>query len=402
VTVYRLFPATNGPASPAAYSGPILLGVLFKATQGGMWFDGYWLWVANSGQSTAPQKCALWQLTGTGVGILITGSAVTSGTLTAGQWNYVPLAAPLPLSVGTPYNACTGWDTTGTTGFPDTANQFGAGQVYQNGIVNGPLSAYSDQGANLPAPFSTGQGVFSVAGSDPAANMPGSGSSSSNFWVDLQLDTAAPAGASYRLWPNLPVPPNIQLESSLNFTLATEFKLSAACTLGKIWFYSPPTATQLPTEAGIWNVATQQLVAGTHLSTPSWSGAAASGWVSASYGPGVVLPAGDYKTSVFNGAGTPGPWASNTVDYWDTGPGSGGITTGPLSAPNLAGAASPGQGTFHQGVTFAWPDTYTGSPAAAQTYWADVEVTPVPPAPQAPPGGGGSSMLKRRLMLADL
>lgn len=402
MTTYRLFPSTNGPAAPAAYTGPILLGVVAKVTQGGMWLDGYFFWVANSGQSTAPQKFALWQLTGTGVGTLISGSVVTSGTLTAGQWNFVALPTPIPLSINVPYVPCTGWNTTGTVGFPDTTNQFGAGQPYAAGITNGPLFAYSDAGASSPPPFTTAQGLFSTAGSDPSVAMPGSGSVHDNFWTDLQVDTVAPAGTSYRLWPNQPVPPNTQLDSALNFTLATEFKLSQACTLNKIWFYSPATSTQLPTTTGIWNVATQQTVAGTVNTSPSWSGAAASGFISVSY-TGVTLGAGDYKVSVFNGAATPGIWASNTLNYWDTGPGANGIVTGPLSAPNVTNAASPGQGTFHQGVTFAWPDTYTGAPNSGQTYWVDVEVTPLPVI-----GGTGNqqqsgrSMLRKRLMTADL
>ncbi len=32
-----------------------------------------------------------------------------SGPLTAGQWNYVPLATPVPLAIGACYNACTGF-----------------------------------------------------------------------------------------------------------------------------------------------------------------------------------------------------------------------------------------------------------------------------------------------------
>ena len=33
---------------------------LFEVTTGGCWFDGYWWWVCPSGQSTSPQKFALW------------------------------------------------------------------------------------------------------------------------------------------------------------------------------------------------------------------------------------------------------------------------------------------------------------------------------------------------------
>ncbi len=45
---YRLFPSTNGPASPVSYSGPFIAGVVFGVTSGGCWMDGFWWWVCNS------------------------------------------------------------------------------------------------------------------------------------------------------------------------------------------------------------------------------------------------------------------------------------------------------------------------------------------------------------------
>ena len=96
---YRLFPTLSGPSSPVSYSGPFLAGVLFGVTSN-CWFEGYWWWVCPSGQSTSPQKFALWQVYGGGEGNVVPGSVVTSGPLTAGQWNYVPLPAPLQLSIG--------------------------------------------------------------------------------------------------------------------------------------------------------------------------------------------------------------------------------------------------------------------------------------------------------------
>ena len=57
---YRLFPTTSGPSSPVSYTGPFIAGVVFEVTTGGCWLDGYWWWVCPSGQSTAAQKFALW------------------------------------------------------------------------------------------------------------------------------------------------------------------------------------------------------------------------------------------------------------------------------------------------------------------------------------------------------
>ena len=160
---FRLFPTTSGPASPASYGGSFLAGVLFQVTSGGTWFQGYWWWVCPSGQSTAPQKFALWAVYNDGLGSLVPGTTVTSAALTAGQWNYIPLPTPVPLAPGACYNACTGFSGS----FPDTNGQFGAGEPYGAGIVNGPLSAFSDQSGSNPAPFSMTQGVFSVSGHRP-------------------------------------------------------------------------------------------------------------------------------------------------------------------------------------------------------------------------------------------
>ena len=76
---YRLFPSTDGPSSPVSYTGDFLAGVLFCVTSN-CWFEGYWWWVCPTGQSTSPQKFALWQVYGGGEGNVVPGSVVTSGT----------------------------------------------------------------------------------------------------------------------------------------------------------------------------------------------------------------------------------------------------------------------------------------------------------------------------------
>ena len=385
MTTYRLFPSTAGPSSPVSYSGPFLTGVLFEVTTGGTWFDGYWWWVCPSGQSTAPQTFALWSVYHRGIGALVPAATVTSGQLTAGQWNYVPLPAPIPLAIGACYNACTGFSGS----FPDTNNQFGSGQPYSAGIVNGPLSAFSDQSGSLPAPFSMAQGLFSVAGSDPTAFMPGEGSVSCNFWMDLQVDTSPPAGTSYRLWPGYPVVPTPSSGDTGQQTFGTEFKLSQACTLDNIWFYSPSGVTILPSRCAIWDVSSRTVVAGTDSTSPSWSGAAGSGWVSCAYS-GVTLPAGDYKTTVYSGGGA--RFYTETVDYFSSGAGANGITAGPLSCPSTGGATPPGNSTYQDGP-FAYPNTFDDDDGG-ENRWVDVEVTPAagnPPPPPPPPSAANST-----------
>jgi hypothetical protein len=341
-----------------------------------MWFEGYWWWVCPSNQPVSAQKFALWNVTSQSGGTLIPGSVVTSGGLTAGQWNWVPVPAPFQLAIGTCYNACTGF----TGSFPDTNNQFGSGDPYGAGLTNGPLTAYSDSNGSLQTPYTTNQGVFGASGSDPSVTMPLSGSNSANFWVDLQVSNTAPTGysGSYRLWPNkYDAAPQTDPDSPVNYVVATEIHLSQSCALDKIWYYSPPSVTQLATECGIWQISDQELVV--QNASPSWSGTAGSGWISCTF-TGVVLPAGQYKVAVYNGAATPDPWSAKQLNYWDVGAGQNGIT----NAPNRADASvanefqesgqEPGQCTFAVGPPNQYPDLYVDG--LAQNYWVDAEVTP--------------------------
>lgn len=182
----------------------------------------------------------------------------------------------------------------------------------------------------------------------------------------------SPAGTSYRLWPSYPTLPGHLDSDTAGYTLATEFQLSKSCTLDNLWFYTASGASVLPTRCAIWNVATQAVVAGTDNTSPSWSGAAGSGWVACAY-TGVTLPAGDYKVAVFYGGGV--EWYQATTGYWGSGgPGSAGITAGPVTAPATANATSPGQSTYNPG-SWAYPQSYAPS-GNGENFWVDAEVTP--------------------------
>jgi len=385
MTAYRLFPSASGPSSPVSYSGAFAAGIQFEVTTGGVWLEGYWWWVCPSGQPTSPQTFALWQVYQVGTASIVTAATVTSGTLAAGQWNFVPLKNPIMLSVGgganlghadaggtACYVACTGF----TGGFPDTNNQFGSGDIYAGGITNGPLTAFSDQSGSLAAPFGNSQGVFST-NNDVTAQCPFGGSGSANFWMDVQVSGAASAGysGSYRIWPNFPVVPGSTSNDTGQQTTGTEFWLTQPCTLDNIWFWSPPGATVLPSRCAIFSVATKTAVSGTDNSSPSWSGVARSGWVSCSYsGSGVVLPAGKYKVCIYSGGGS--KFYQENIDYFSSGPGGSNIVNGPLTCPGTANAASAGNSTYQNGV-WSYPDTFDAVDGG-ESRWIDVEVTPAP------------------------
>ena len=234
MATYRLFPNTQGPSSAISYSGNFTTGVVFEVTTDDCWLEGYWWWVAGNGP-TAAQKFALWLVTNTGSGVVIPAATVTSGTLSPG-WNFVPLPAPIPLSVGgfqEVGGACYVVATGVNGNFPETDGYFTTGGPAAAGITNGPLTAFSDQSGSLPAPFAMSQAVFSVAGTDPAVSMPAEGHQSANFWMDLQVSDSAPVGyaGSYRLWPNFVNPTNGIQPSNDTGTQTTGniFSLSQPC-----------------------------------------------------------------------------------------------------------------------------------------------------------------------------
>lgn len=366
----------------AAFAGAFDCAALFMPLQY-VWVTGYKMWVPAAGDVNPVYKFCLYQLTDTAQGVsnlLVPGSVVSSTPpFTAGAWNNValptPIALPPNVSHGTPgpaFAVCAGW--TAVAGFPDTDNFWpAAGLTSPNGL----LFAFSDQAGTAPEPFTTNyhQGLFGSS-ADPTTIMPTTANITTNFGVDLNVTTVPPAGATYRAFPSLPYMINWAQDTANNFTLGLEMALSQACTLQRLWFYSPAGATQLPTAIGVFTVPGGSLVAGTLNNSPSWSGAAGSGWVSCTYASPPTLPAGSYKPSVVNGAGTPTlGWNGESANVWASpGFGQNGLGPfGPVSVPNNASAHSPGQASFNSGAALTYPATNLG----AFQYGVDMEVKPL-------------------------
>ena len=165
-----------------------------------------------------------------------------------------------------------------------------------------------------------------------------------------------------------PASPATLTSDATAYTMGVQFSVNVSgSTLTGIWFYSGTGATNLPATIALYAVSGTSLV---HSETPSWSGAAGSGWVRSSFAsPPSLTASTNYKACVFYNP-TGDNWYSHTANYWDTGAGSGGITNGPLSAPNNAGA-SGGQDTFTQAGSLSYPSSSFG----ASNYWVDPEVT---------------------------
>lgn len=166
---------------------------------------------------------------------------------------------------------------------------------------------------------------------------------------------------------------NWALVSDANpYTLGMQFAVSRSVALTGIWFHSATGAAARPTECAIYNGDTATLVGGTDNASPSWSGAAGSGWIKVTYDGSITLTSGIHYVVVvlFNTTGS--NWYSDTTNYWTTGAGSGGLSNGPLSAPNSASALN-GQAVFHAGGTLTFPTTtQTGD-----DFGVDVEVSDI-------------------------
>ena len=231
----------------------------------------------GSGQPTAPVKCALWSVTGLGAGQVIPGSTVTSGTLTPGQWNYIPLAAPVPLAIGAPYIAAIGLNGA----FPVTPHSFGSGDPYAAGIASGPLAA---------CPTPPGHGRRRTA-TGRAASPPPDPIRRSPSPPPAALITTGPMCSIRRRPGRLQLPgivaavaehvgrPRGGVGLPGQLRVATEVHLSTVLQPGQdLVLLQPGTRRSWRPSAACGVISSQTLAA--ENTSPTWSGAAGSGWVS--------------------------------------------------------------------------------------------------------------------------
>lgn len=179
-----------------------------------------------------------------------------------------------------------------------------------------------------------------------------------------------------------PASPGTLQSDTAGYELGVEVYVDQPGQITGVWFFSAPGATVLPAEIAIYFAPAGGL--GTN-NAASWSGAAGSGWVNASFTtPAVVLPGYRYKVCVGYGGGA--NWYTSTAHYWDTtGPGASGLTSGPLHAPSSAASSGGGQGTF---IATATPPAYPNSTLNGTNYWIDPIVTVDPTQPTGTITGG--------------
>lgn len=176
-------PGTSGPSSGTSFASAFTYGIQFKVTASGHHLAGYYLWVqaGTNPNPTGARICTLYTFVANAWSV-VSGSTVTSGTLTTG-WNLVSLGSPVSLVSGQPYEACAGQ----TGNFNETDNQFGSGDPFSAGITNGDLFAYSDSGGSAAPPTFVGQCLFGTGSADPTVSQPLTSFNSANFWMDVNV-----------------------------------------------------------------------------------------------------------------------------------------------------------------------------------------------------------------------
>ena len=194
MTSYSLWPSTNGPSSSSTYFGALVEGVSFGVTSSGYALAGYRIWAAADTDGGARQ-CALWEVTGSGTGTYVSGSALTSAALVSG-WNEVLFTTPIALTSGVEYEAQLGIPSFAT--YTQSSYYWYSGQDGGNGITNGPLIAFSDtpNGASNQTLQGNPQGGEYSGSSDPTAGFAGGAVVQSNFWLDVIIVPATAPGAT--------------------------------------------------------------------------------------------------------------------------------------------------------------------------------------------------------------
>jgi hypothetical protein len=143
-----------------------------------------------------------------------------------------------------------------------------------------------------------------------------------------------------------------------------------------VWWYSAAGAGILPDWIGTAFYNGTGFQTGEGELVGSWSGAPGSGWVFAAFAsPPGISTGTKYLAMVSSPGGA--DWYAGEHHFWDAGAGAGGITNGPLSAPNNAGSQI-GQGSFN-----AIQQTPPNSTFQSTNYWIDPQVTVT--------GGGGTA-----------
>lgn len=174
---------------------------------------------------------------------------------------------------------------------------------------------------------------------------------------------------TYRIWPSTTPSEASLINQSFGGVIGTEFEGSEALTVVRIWTFSGSGLNELPVAVGIYQVSNTTLVLSD--TSPSWSGAAGSGWISVN--ESVNLSASTRYKVVIQTSGS-GTGLNYFEVYFESGnPGGSDIVNGPLTCFTETDSTN-GQCSYSTSAFPAYPSTDAGS----NNYWIDIEVEPTP------------------------
>lgn len=179
----RMWGAVSGPGSDVGDGTAYTLGVEFYATDDVL-LSGYGWWCAANA-STAAVSALAWTVDTPTTGTPVPGSDAVSQPLTAGAWNYLPLALPVQLLTGQRYRAGV-QGAAGPNWYSATGTTF-AGDDLVSGPLAFPSTAHATGGL---------QGSFWTS---TTLTFPRD-TSGNNYWVDVVVTPTAPPGTTARTY----------------------------------------------------------------------------------------------------------------------------------------------------------------------------------------------------------
>ena len=176
MAVLTLFGQPASPASLTSDSADYTMGVQFSVSVSGATLTAIWFYSAP-GAGALPDSIALYAVTG--ASLVHSETASWSGAAGSG-WVRAAFSSPPSLTSGTSYKACI-FENTGNFFYSTTAHYWDTG-AGSGGIVNGPLSAPNNAGAD------GGQDTFTNSSS---LSYPSSSFNAANYWMDPEVTTPA-------------------------------------------------------------------------------------------------------------------------------------------------------------------------------------------------------------------
>jgi hypothetical protein len=357
VAAYTLWSQTGG-GTLAADTASYTLGTEFSADRPVV-LTGIWFYSASSAVSL-PSQCVIFDLnTGAQVPGTLNTSPSWSGAAGSG-WVKCAYNGTVEIGYRGYVVAVLGG---GSNWYSTTSPYWGTGGPGVSGAANEPLSA-------RPNTFAlNGQSVKHAGAS---LTFPATSATGTNYWVDVEVSDLAGLAPAYSLYVHALPPDPSGSDLTTAATFGTQFTVSRKCAATAIWQLNSGQGG--PSTVGIFKITgtgTGTLLASAATPSGALIGPGTFAWGRIAIPPAVLVPGTNYEVCAYQGSGA--AWMPATTSYWTSGSGASGITNGPLSAPNNAGAVN-GQGGISSTNAFTFPNNSNSGTNA----FVDVEVVPLP------------------------